>query len=179
MRLTNYLFTFAEMSASVHDSTFAQVDGSSLTSSIRIATVQAAEGTLQVNSLVGPANRCPTWDELVAQAVSPTTVRVTNNLFNVTITNITGISGFTFDTSSPVGTGDSQSGTHTTITSVHIYVSLTGTANIQGNLSLTKNGTLIQSISVPTGPGNATGFYTFSTFSAASSDIVRVDANTG
>jgi hypothetical protein len=107
-------------------------------------------------------------------------IKIFSKIFEVvTITNITGISGFTFDTSSPVGTGDSQSGTHTTITSVHITVSLTGTANIQGNLSLTKNGTLIQSISVPTGAGNATGFYTFSTFSAASSDIVRVDANTG
>lgn len=178
MRLTNYLFTFQEMSASIADGTFLQVTGSALTSSILVATVEAAEGTLQIQVLNPPTYRCPTWDELIAttgsgSGVNPT-VDITNGLTNVTITNVTGITGFTFTGTVPVS--GRETGSHDALVSAFIAVTLAGSASLNGNVSLSKNGVVWDTASVPM--GDAAGTYTFTAISAAATDIIHVSANT-
>jgi hypothetical protein len=52
------------MSASVHNGTFNSL--TALTDSNVVATVQEAQNTIDIETLTGPSNRCPTWDELIS-----------------------------------------------------------------------------------------------------------------
>lgn len=175
MRTANFLFTFGEMSASVADSTFQKISTAFLTSSSEIANVENAEDTLNVLALDGPNNRCPTWDELIASAGDPYTVYVTSTLFGKTISAISNIPGFNFTSS--VSAGGSVKGIHTGFASVNIFVQLTGTNTVDGNLTFSRNSVPVSWHNIPADSGgNTYGFYGMS---ASINDVVRISGNLG
>ena len=71
MRISGSLFTYAEMSASIHDNTFDAGVTAILTPDNNIATVLDAVNMLNVDPLNGPNNRCPSWDELYRSDITP------------------------------------------------------------------------------------------------------------
>jgi hypothetical protein len=106
----------------------------------------------------------------------PNNVSVTNTLGTVGISNVTGISGFTF--SGPVNAGGTAYGHHNAFTGT-IVVTLTGTAAVDGNLSLAVNGSgnIVQCFFIPAGTG--AGTYTFNSRTYLSTDTIDVQGNTG
>lgn len=75
-------------------------------------------------------------------------VSVTSTLFGVSIANVTGVSGFTFDQTQPVGSGGRQEGYHNTFTGI-VRMSPTGNASaINGNISISKNSITIRCVNV-------------------------------
>ena len=65
MRTDGYLFTYAEMSASIDDTTFQANDTPITDPNNKIVTVQDAMDMIVIEPLNGPSNRCPSWDELI------------------------------------------------------------------------------------------------------------------
>lgn len=90
----------------------------------------------------------------------------------MTMTNVTGITGFTFG--APLNPGNVQDGQHPGFTGV-IAVTFSGTPIINpSNVALEVNGAVIECINV-----TAAGTYTFSSHIFAGSDFIHVSGNGG
>ena len=69
MRVSGSLFTYAELSASIADSSFDAGGTSITTPNNKIVTVVDAMAMLNIDPLNGPDNRCPSYDELIPNDV--------------------------------------------------------------------------------------------------------------
>ena len=69
MRVSGSLFTYAEMSASIADNSFDAGGTSITTPNNKIVTVVDAMAMLNIDTLNGPDNRCPSYDELIPNDV--------------------------------------------------------------------------------------------------------------
>lgn len=169
MRLTNFLFTSAEISASVNERVFDKKYSTvSLTSSNFVSTVAEAQNTLYISALQGPNNRCPTWDELFF----PSGVYINSeNLSGSSITDVQNITGFTL--LSNIAVGDIVTGSFTTFSNQSIIITINGTTSVPGFLALHKNSSHQETISIPTGSHSNQDF-TFNQISANSSDLLRI-----
>lgn len=108
----------------------------------------------------------------------PSTVYISTTAPGVSITNVTGITGYTF--SGPLLAGSAQqvsSGVHNGFSTI-ITVTLSGSATLASNLTLYKNEVKMQCLAVPQGAG-AAGTYSFSSVSFAYGDEVRISMGTG
>ncbi|HUM53185.1 MAG TPA: hypothetical protein PK431_15270, partial [Chitinophagales bacterium] len=104
-------------------------------------------------------------------ACTSNTVTVNSSLGGTLITSVVGISGYTL--SGSVAPGWLDQGTHSAFTGT-ISVTITGTPVIAGNVSLYKNGVLVQCIAV-----SAAGTFTFSSQSYIISDVLIVSLGIG
>lgn len=90
-------------------------------------------------------------------------VNITNSLPTISISNVIGISGFTF--SGPVNVGDFDRGVHDGFTGA-ITIEATGVPSVDGKLVLNVNGILIQCIDIPNGSSVASEAFFSHTFDA-------------
>jgi len=100
-------------------------------------------------------------------------VRVTNTNFGSFIDDVTGITGFTFDTGDPVGAGDLQEAPHGN-TSGNVTVTVSGSLLFNpGNVTIGVNGVPVDCETI-TGPG----VYVLGPIVASSTDDISVAVNT-
>ena len=104
-------------------------------------------------------------------ACSTNTVTVNSSLGGTLITSIVGISGFSLAGS--VAPGGTDTGTHSAFTGT-ISATITGTPVVAGNVTLYKNGVLVQCIAV-----SAAGTFTFSSQTFIVSDTILVSLGLG
>lgn len=99
------------------------------------------------------------------------TVSVTSSLGGTLITSVVGISGYALGGS--VAPGGIDQGTHSAFSGT-IAVTITGTPVLSGNVSLYRNGILLQCIAVA-----AAGTFTFSSQTYIVSDVIEIALNIG
>lgn len=100
--------------------------------------------------------------------------KVTSSQFTSLITNLTGVSGFTFNVGAPVAGGGVQTGTHNAFTGV-IIVTITGALALNpGNLTLTVDGVIVECIAVV-----APGTFSFASHSFPADKDIQVSFNGG
>lgn len=97
-----------------------------------------------------------------------TTVTISNDLPNMSIDSVTGLSGFTL--SSPVAVGGSETGTHNTFSGT-VNVVVSGTPLSPGNMAVEVNGIVTQCVDVTV--ATTVGL----TISANSTDTIHISLN--
>lgn len=103
---------------------------------------------------------------------STTTVRMTSDMAGCSLTNVTGITGFTPSPAFPLNPGGTITGTHSGFTG-SIACTITGTPILGGsNITLTVNGILRQTLTV-----SAAGTFTFGSLTYTSTDVLEIDLN--
>lgn len=102
-------------------------------------------------------------------------VSVTSSLAGISVTNITGITGFVLE--NPVSAGGSETGTHEGFTLSDIIITLDGSPVINGNCSLSVGGVVIACTNIPTSP--LVPVVEFNNVTADVSDAIIVAMNTG
>ena len=128
-----------------------------------------------------PLTFLPPGDTTTTSSTSTTTTQYTNvsvqsTLAGTTVTNVTGISGFTWS-GGPMGPGSERTGLHNAFTGT-VSVVITGPPILAGNIVLKKNGVVLQCINLGTGltyPYTAT----FVSHSFTATDLLEIDLNTG
>jgi hypothetical protein len=105
---------------------------------------------------------------------SDNTVQITHTMAGISLTNVTGISGFTPSPALPLAAGNSTFGTHGAFTG-SITLTLTGTPIINpSNVTLRVDGVFVQCLSV-----TSAGTRTFSSRAYATNQIIQIELNTG
>jgi hypothetical protein len=96
---------------------------------------------------------------------SATTVTISNQSSELSITNVTGISGYTL--SATLSPSNSDTGTHDAFTGV-ISLTMTGGSPFDGSASLLLNGTMIQCVNI------TSGSLSFNSASFAETDLITI-----
>lgn len=110
---------------------------------------------------------------IVVTTNSSENVTLTHNATGITITGVTGISGFILSQS--LVAGNTDTGSHDAFFAP-IIISFTGTPAFSENAILTKNGTTIQCVNIPNTNG---GSFQFSAASFAANDQLGIEFNIG